>query len=70
MDIQSIIVYIILACAVTLIIRHIYRQLTGKSRHCHCNSCPMHPGEDCHCEDCHCEDCAEAHKKSTPNGCS
>ena len=52
MDIQSIIVYIILACVAFLIIRHIYRQFTGKNRHCQCDSCPMRPDEDCHCEDC------------------
>ena len=50
MDIQDIIVYVIIACVFAVIIRYVYRQLTGKNKGCNCDSCPKHGG-DCHCHD-------------------
>ncbi|MBR6036495.1 MAG: FeoB-associated Cys-rich membrane protein [Bacteroidaceae bacterium] len=53
MDIQEIIVYLILACVAVLLIRYIYRQITGKNHSCNCSSCPMRDGE-CHCNQSKC----------------
>ena len=47
---QEIIVYIILAIVAVVLIRYIYRQVTGKNRGCNCGSCPMNGGE-CHCHE-------------------
>ncbi|MBQ8709143.1 MAG: FeoB-associated Cys-rich membrane protein [Bacteroidaceae bacterium] len=50
---QEIIVYIILAIVAVVLIRYIYRQVTGKNRGCNCGSCPHccpRTGEkECHC---------------------
>ncbi|MBQ6965055.1 MAG: FeoB-associated Cys-rich membrane protein [Bacteroidaceae bacterium] len=50
MELQDLLVYLIIACAVFAIVRYVYRQFTGKSGGCSCDSCPMHGGE-CHCHD-------------------
>ena len=50
MDIQMMLVYAIIACAVGAIVRYVYRQATGKQPGCNCGSCPKSGGE-CHCCD-------------------
>lgn len=52
MDIQYIAVFLILFCVAVIIVRHAYRQATGKNRGCNCGSCPRNGGE-CHCHDTH-----------------
>ncbi|MBQ6749151.1 MAG: FeoB-associated Cys-rich membrane protein [Bacteroidaceae bacterium] len=50
MNTQEFLVYIIIACTVAVIVRYVYRQISGKSKGCNCHECPMHGGE-CHCND-------------------
>ncbi len=52
MNIQDIIVYLILIVVAGVIVRYVYRQVTGKGSGCNCSSCPKHPGKECHCHDC------------------
>ena len=53
MNIQDIIVYIILLVVAGVIVRYVYRQVTGKNNGCNCSSCPKNPGGECHCHDSH-----------------
>lgn len=56
MDLQSVIVYIIIAVAIMLIARHLYRKLTGKGDTCKCgcDGCANANGCDgvCHPDQC------------------
>ncbi|MBQ7741988.1 MAG: FeoB-associated Cys-rich membrane protein [Bacteroidaceae bacterium] len=48
-NVQSSIVYLVIAATAFIIVRHIWRQVRGRHRGCNCGSCGSCPANDGKC---------------------